>query len=80
AARKPERAMARKGHRMIIRGDFGSKVRNDDFSFQYGYLDLQTAINELRRYANGIVGEQSQDEVQRIISAAFADIEREPAA
>ena len=61
--------------------DFHAKVRTGAFLFRYGYLDLQTAIDKLQSYAvrGGIVRELGQDEVQRILLAAFADIEREPA-
>ena len=73
---------AREGHRMSTLGDFHAKVRTGAFLFQYGYLDLQTTVDKLQQYAvrNGIVRELGQDEVRRVISAAFADIEREPAA
>jgi hypothetical protein len=60
--------------------DFHAKVRTGAFLFRYGYLDLQTATDKLQRYAVrcGIVRELGQDEVQRILSAAFDPIEREP--
>jgi hypothetical protein len=61
--------------------DFHAKVRTGTFLFQYGYLDLSTATDELQRYAkrSGVVREFGQDEVQTVIAAAFAGIEREPA-
>jgi hypothetical protein len=61
--------------------DFHAKVRTGAFLFQYGYLDLQTTIDKLQRYAvrSGVVRELGQDEVQRLLSSAFADIKREPA-
>jgi hypothetical protein len=64
---------------MSALGDFQAKVRTGAFLFQYGYLDLSTATDKLQRYAKrgGVVRELGQDEVQRVIAAAFAGIERE---
>jgi hypothetical protein len=72
---------ARKGHRpMSTVPGFHRKVRNGAFLFQHGYLDLAIVTDKLQRYAtrSGFVRELGQNEIQRILSSAFAYIEREP--
>jgi hypothetical protein len=73
-------AMPNQDIAMSTETTFRAKVRTGAFLFQYGYLDLPTVTDKLQRYANrrGVVCELGQDEVQRILSSAFADIEREP--
>jgi hypothetical protein len=61
--------------------DFRKTVKTGAWLYRYGYLDLQTAIDKLQGYAvrRGVVRALGQDDVQQVLSSAFADIEREAA-
>jgi hypothetical protein len=61
--------------------DFRKTVKTGAWLYRYGHLDLQTAIDKLQGYAvrRGVVRALGQDNVQQVLSSAFADIEREAA-
>lgn len=56
-----------------------AKVRIGAYLFRYGYIDLQSAVDQIQRYAErtGAVDALGQDHVQQIIAAEFDPIERE---
>ncbi len=56
-----------------------AKARTGAYLFEFGWLDLESTLNQLRRYAerSGAVRELGTDVVETVIAAAFAHIRLE---